>query len=476
MEGHSEEVVDQGVLSQGHIAYLNSALTGCAFCMNTWGDHQLAECPLMRARRAGVCVDCSATLDSCQCPRFALILAASLRLMVSGLRGPTITKYGLSPGFRGKEPITFSIKGASGLMWPDWGENEKLDLMIAFNGEGKIRIFDEEGKAMTWTGPSNVDNVLLRSSWQATVELVKAWLDRPSSKPPHQEITSSVLVRDSGMIAGSTTSPHLPSFLLPPNPPQPSLEGRATTQPSPSWEGNPRPALQELAAALKVISGKQNPLDRKHSKELWWKELKALSEGEWLQQELPLKKFLWEGEGRTVKKAKVVRGGNLEVKEVKKKQVEDWADWTMANLRVLQTCPNDRMGNEYLEYMTSRIRLQQEGLEWHRFKKYDEEFRRRRLIDEERWNHFYGDLWCLVSIPPLPTQPLSTNIMLNGSSKGGWVTKQAGKPQEPRGCRFFNNRGGCREKENCPLSHRCSICKSPSHNRFTCSQSGQVRD
>ena len=56
-----------------------------------------------------------------------------------------------------------------------------------------------------------------------------------------------------------------------------------------------------------------------------------------------------EGEGQAVKKAKV-SAGSVIIKEVKKKEIESWADWTLANLRVLSTCSNERLLAEYLEY------------------------------------------------------------------------------------------------------------------------------
>ena len=101
--------------------------------------------------------------------------------------------------------------------------------------------------------------------------------------------------------------------------------------------------------------------------------------------------------GQAVKKAKVL-AGSVVMKEVKKKDVESWADWSLANLRVLSTCPNERLLVEYLEYMIGRVKLQRRGFKWVRFKVFDEEFRRHCWVKVKHWNEFYGDLWCDVTV------------------------------------------------------------------------------
>ena len=189
-----------------------------------------------------------------------------------------------------------------------------------------------------------------------------------------------------------------------------------------------------------------------------------------------------------MKKTKIM-SGSLAFKEVKKRQVESWADWMLANLRVLSTCPNERLLGEYLEYMVGRVKLQRRGFKWEQFKRFDEAFRRRRWLDGKRWNDFYGDLWCEVTTPVLSHTPTdqsktSGNKWRGSSYSKGYNTSPPSpsssapsgfSPSSRPACKFFNNRGGCRERDNCPDIHRCSMCKNLGHNKFACKDGQQVR-
>ena len=93
----------------------------------------------------------------------------------------------------------------------------------------------------------------------------------------------------------------------------------------------------------------------------------------------------------------------------------------------------------------------------------------------KHWNEFYGDLWCDVTIP-------SSNLTYGDTLRGTgpkWKSNNTRQQPQQSGrqvCKFFNNRGGCREKDNCPDIHRCSVCRSTTHNKFACKDSEQHKN
>jgi hypothetical protein len=63
-----------------------------------------------------------------------------------------------------------------------------------------------------------------------------------------------------------------------------------------------------------------------------------------------------------VKSSRVILAEGVHLKQVTKVEATSWAaDWTLANTRILTSCPNERLQEEFSEYMTSSIEYAEEG-------------------------------------------------------------------------------------------------------------------
>jgi hypothetical protein len=212
------------------------------------------------------------------------------------------------------------------------------------------------------------------------------------------------------------------------------------------------PTLPMINAFLK--QARKAVEDKDDSRDNWLGNLRSLDSGKWLKQPLPLRKFLAEKKGE--KRRKVVRfeGTDVEIAEAKKKrEVNSWAVWTLANINVLGVCPNETLLRQYVEYIRRGLELHDEGHRWEDFDRMDEAFRFERMRLGDRWDTFYPYLAVKLIPKPLYISSLQTSDKSRASGDS-W-------------CKHYNRPGGC-SALGCTFAHKCSLCTLEGHSKLNC--------
>ena len=400
----------------------------CGFCRGVMGViHSEIDCPLRTEIRLGKCVDCKVPLADCSCKSYAAVLAANIALAQGGLPLEVASVFGLSKAFKETMAICVISQNHVGIRWPAWEEG----VFFFVAGANGVRVFDLPDEAQRFKEVSGATTTKMLTSWGAGVGEALAFLKQygggggevfPSSEPPLSDREKRRRQEEK------------------------EIDTREPKRFRAEEDG-----ILSLKDLVNLAKGSKDK-NRQDAVTSRTERLRALSEGEWLAQELPLHKFFVRDEDFNEREVTVV-GGLLSTR-VSKKRVANAAEWLEANLAVLATCPTPAMEKDYRGYMRRASEVLKR-YSFEDFRRFDEGYRRMRFEEKALWSEQFPELWLRLLHSP------------RGGSTEKRVRKEGGRDAGEKPCWFFNKKRGC-VKKDCTFVHKCSGCKETGHSVFSC--------
>jgi len=448
------------------------------------------------------CLSCDKR--DCACERLIQLLALRLSLQGGGLARTSLRDFGFAPRLDLLKLI--AVRGKVAWAYKKWDQNDtffsvviKEDGVAISTVEDQVLDFRSSPSKLIWQGGFSLwqhvvemvwDRVVsprLRGERRTTLEVggekeveciaqgsVPRFEGGNSAVLPTQPMIPEFLPRGPALAplqsGASPFAPPPPSFMLPPISPF----GFPSSIPAPlTFYGGGNPSafggltLPQLAELAKRSN---SALGEKRSKEDWFAELRGLTSGEWLKELLPLHKFLAE-RGGSEKKLKLGAEVVVALKR-KRREVLSWGDWMVANDAVARLgCPNEEMRADYLAYITRGLKLQDEGVEWANFARYDKAYRNLRKENVAKWTEVFAELVTfLVPVFSIPKEGKPMGFSSSPSPHSGR------SPTNKNLCFQFNSAEGCKFGENCIFIHKCGICGAGDHARNQCKNRGSSSD